>query len=133
MLIPDVNLLLDAAFRQSASHSEARRWWQATLAGSQIIGLCAPAIFGYIRLSTNPRIFAHALAVHEAFADVENWMGFPTTQWLEPDSSHLERVKALLNEVGTSGNLTTDAQIAAYASSTTPSSAPPTLTSVAST
>jgi toxin-antitoxin system PIN domain toxin len=115
MLIPDINLLLHAAFRQSPSHHESRTWWQGTLRGSQPVGLCAPVIFGYIRLSTKPKIFDQALSVEQAFADVENWLQFPMTQWLEPDQSHLDRVKSLLLEVGTGGNLVQDAQIAAYA------------------
>jgi toxin-antitoxin system PIN domain toxin len=115
MLIPDVNILLNAAFRQSASHPECRAWWQGALQGSQPVGLCAPAIFGYVRLSTKSSIFSEALSVQRAFADVENWMEFPVVQWLEPDSTHLERVKGFLSEAGTGGNLVTDAQIAAYA------------------
>lgn len=114
MLIPDVNLLVHASIRQSASYRESRTWWQGILQGSQPVGLCAPVVFGYIRLSTNPRIFAGALSIEQAFADLENWLESPTTQWLEPDSLHLGRVKALLMEVGTGGNLVTDAQIAAY-------------------
>jgi toxin-antitoxin system PIN domain toxin len=114
MLIPDVNVLLDATFHQSASHHESRSWWQGTLQGSQPVGLCPPVIFGYVRLSTNPGIFDRALSVQQAFADVENWLEYPTTQWLEPDHFHLERVKSLLVDVGTGGNLVTDAQIAAY-------------------
>jgi predicted nucleic acid-binding protein len=54
------------------------------------------------------------LSVEQAFAHVENWMESPVAQWLEPDFSHLDRVKSLLREVGTGGNLVTDAQIAAY-------------------
>ena len=115
MLIPDVNLLLQAMFRESATHRESRTWWQEALLGSQPVGLCAPVIFGYIRLSTKPQIFGQALTVQQAFADVENWMEFPVAEWLEPDHLHLERVKAFLVEAGTGGNLVTDAQIAAYA------------------
>jgi uncharacterized protein len=114
MLIPDVNLLLNATFRQNALHRESRAWWQGTLLGSQPVGLCAPIVFGYIRLSTNPKIFDQALSVQQAFADVENWLESPVAQWLEPDSSHLGRVKEFLLEVGTGGNLVTEAQIAAF-------------------
>jgi uncharacterized protein len=115
MLIPDLNLLLNATNRHSLSYHESRTWWQGALLGSQPIGLCAPVTFGYIRLITNSKIFDQSLSVQEAFADVENWLDSPNTQWLEPDHSHLARVKELLLEAGTGGNLVTDAQIAAYA------------------
>jgi toxin-antitoxin system PIN domain toxin len=114
MLIPDVNLLLNAMIRQSAYHHESRTWWQSTLSDSQPIGLCAPAVFGYIRLSTNPRVFDQPLSIQQAFIDVDIWLEYPSTQWLEPDEAHLGRVKSFLTEAGTGGNLVTDAQIAAY-------------------
>jgi toxin-antitoxin system PIN domain toxin len=114
MIIPDVNLLLYGANRQSPFHSASRTWWQGALQGTSQIGLCEPVIFGYVRVSTHPKIFAHPLSPEEAFSHVENWMGFSTVQWLIPDDSHLARVKALLLKASAGGDLVTDAQIAAY-------------------
>jgi uncharacterized protein len=114
MIIPDVNLLLYATDRQSPFHHEARKWWQATLQGNAQVGFCAPVVFAFVRLATHPKIFIHPLAIDQAFAYVENWMGFPTAQWLVPDDSHPARVKSLLLKAGIGGNLVTDAQIAAY-------------------
>jgi uncharacterized protein len=107
--------LLHATNRQSRSHRESRTWWQSTLLGSQPVGLCAPVVFGYIRLATNPKILDQPVSVQEAFTHVKTWLEYSSAQWLEPDHSHLERVKTLLLEAGTGGNLVTDAQIAAYA------------------
>jgi hypothetical protein len=114
MIIPDVNLLLYAANRHSPFHIEARRWWQRALQGTTQVGLCAPVIFAYVRLTTHPKIFVQPVSVEQAFRHVENWLSFPTTQWLVPDDSHSARVKSLLIKTGTGGNLVTDAQIAAY-------------------
>jgi len=114
MLIPDVNLLLYATNRRSPSHSDSQKWWHNVLNGSIQVGLCAPVLFAYVRMATNPRIFTHPISVEQAFAYVENWMDHTIVQWLEPDHSHLTRVKTLLLEAGTGGNLVTDAQIAAY-------------------
>jgi hypothetical protein len=114
MIIPDVNLLLYASDHQSPFHNEARKWWQATLHGNTQIGFCAPVIFAFVRLATHPKIFLRPLSVEQAFAHVENWIQFPTAQWLVPDDSHLARVKALLLKAGTGGDLVTDAQVAAY-------------------
>jgi len=114
MIIPDVNLLLYAADSLSPFHAEARKWWQRTLQGTTSVGLCAPVIFGYVRLITHPKIFSQHVSVEHAFGHIENWMSFPTAQWLIPDDSHADRVKSLLINTGTGGNLVTDAQIAAY-------------------
>jgi predicted nucleic acid-binding protein len=63
---------------------------------------------------TNPKILTDPVSVEQAFAYLENWLQYPSTQWLEPDHSHLDRVKSILLQAGTGGNLVTDAQIAAY-------------------
>jgi len=114
MIIPDTNLLLYAANRQSPFYHDARKWWLSSLEGSYPVGLCEPVAFAYVRLITNPKLFINHLSVEKAFEDLENWLSFPTAQWLVPDDSHLERVKSLLIKTETAGNLVTDAQIAAY-------------------
>lgn len=115
MIIPDTNLLLYTTDRESLSHLKSQHWWNSTLQESKPVGLCAPAAFGYLRIVTNPRICRGAVTVQEAFAFVENWLSYPSVQWLEPDHVHLSRVKSLLMDLGTAGNLVPDAQIAAYA------------------
>jgi toxin-antitoxin system PIN domain toxin len=114
MIIPDVNLLLYAADRRCLLYDKSREWWQSALRGPEQVGLCAPVVFGFVRLATNPKICGSPLTINQAFAQVDNWMEFPVALWLEPDTSHLDRVKTLLLKLGTGGNLVTDAQIAAY-------------------
>lgn len=115
MILPDTNLLLYATNKQSPFYKEAWKWWTYLLNGEEPVGLCAPVLFAYIRISTSPWVAGSPQTVEQAFAFIHNWMGFPSTQWLATDDLHLERVKALLLEAGTGGNLVTDAQIAAYA------------------
>jgi len=114
MVIPDVNLLLYAADSQSRFHAGARNWWHRTLRGSVSVGLCAPVIFGYVRLITSPRVVSQPISVEQAFSHVDNWLSFPSAQWLVPDDTHVGRVKSFLIQAGTGGNLVTDAQIAAF-------------------
>ena len=115
MLIPDVNILVFAINRSTPEHRAALAWWRETLQGSAAVGFCAPVVFGFVRIITNLKIVPQPLTVDVAFSVVEDWLAAPTSQWLEPDPSHLDRVKTLLISLRTGGNLVADAQIAAYA------------------
>ncbi len=114
MLIPDANLLVYAINRNNPDHRDSFAWLRRTLQGSAQTGFCAPVVFAFVRIASNPKIVPHPLTVDIACSLVENWLAAPNSQWLEPDHSHFERVKALLLDVGTGRNLVADAQIAAY-------------------
>jgi uncharacterized protein len=115
MIVPDVNLLLYAHFTAFPEHDAARRWWEAAVTEEREVGLVAPAIYGFIRIATNRRVFARPMSVSDAVARVEEWLELPTTRLLSPGPRHFEIAFRLLLEVGVAANLTTDVQIAALA------------------
>jgi len=115
MVVPDVNLLLYAhvsAFRQ---HSAARKWWETLLAGREEVGIAGPALFGFVRLATNRRVLDPPMDVEGALGRVESWFSRTRVRFLQPGPRHLEIASRLLRALGTAGNLTTDAQLAALA------------------
>lgn len=115
MIVPDVNLLLYAEIDAHPLHVPARRWWEETLSGENQVGLTSVALFGFIRISTNRRVFREPLSTRDAVARVETWLAQPLVVFLVPGSRHLELSFRLLERLGTGANLTTDVQIAAYA------------------
>jgi toxin-antitoxin system PIN domain toxin len=115
MIVPDINLLLYASITGFAEHPHARRWWEEALNGEQEVGLAAPALFGFIRIATNPRVFTTPMSVEKAMACVQEWLERPQVRFLLPGPRHLEVAFRLLRELGTAGNLTTDVQLAALA------------------
>lgn len=115
MIVPDVNLLLYAHVTGFAEHRRARAWWEQAMEGTAELGLPAPAIFGFLRIATNPRVFDRPMAVGEAVDTVNRWLGRPRARFLAPGPRHLEIAFALLRPLGTAGNLATDVQLAAYA------------------
>jgi len=115
MIIPDVNLLLYSSIAAFEEHEMARGWLEALMNGETAVGLAAPALFGFIRLSTNPRVFDPPMSVEDAVGRVEEWLGRPHVHFLLPGPQHLEIVFRLLRRMGTAGNLTTDVQLAALA------------------
>src|SRR5207247_2321311 len=62
VIVPDLNLLIYAYRASAAEHKKARAWWEKAVAGGDV-GLALPALFGFIRLSTNPRVFTDPLPV----------------------------------------------------------------------
>lgn len=115
MMVPDINLLLYAEIAAFPEHVASRGWWEATLNGTEEVGLPPPTVFGFIRISTNPRIFSPPLAVTAAIERVEAWLSRPNVRALVPGPQHLEIAFRLLRTLGSAGNLTTDVQLAAFA------------------
>jgi toxin-antitoxin system PIN domain toxin len=115
MIVPDVNLLLYAVINAFPQHKTARAWWEETINSPVEVGLAAPAVFGFIRIATNPRILNPPMTVEAATGYVSAWLAQPNVNILTPGPRHLEIAFELLRGVGTGGNLTTDAQLAALA------------------
>jgi uncharacterized protein len=115
VIIPDVNLLLYAIITSFPQHRRARQWWEDTVNAPTRIGLAGPTVFGFLRIATNARIFAAPLTVAEAIGYVRDWLAQPNVELLKPSTSHLDIALGLLEKLGTVGDLTIDAQLAAYA------------------
>jgi len=115
MILPDINLLLYANIAAVPEHAAARAWMEGCLNGTTPFGLAAPALFGFVRISTSRRIFDAPLAVDDAVARVEAWLARPHVAFLLPGPRHLEIAFRLLRDLGSGGNLTTDVQLAALA------------------
>lgn len=116
MILPDANLLLYAYDESSPFHPKASVWCQQLMGGSSPVILLPAVIFGFVRISTHPRIYNNPLSVTEASAHVRAWLARKQVRLHEMLPDDVEKALALLEASGTAGNLTTDAQIAAVAS-----------------
>jgi len=72
-------------------------------------------VFGFVRIVTNPRVFEKPLPVSKATATVRSWLDQPQVHVLHPGPRHLDLAFGLLEPLGSTGNLTTDTQLAALA------------------
>lgn len=115
MILPDVNLLVHAYDVDARNHQGARRWWEAALNQTEPIGLSWVVMLGFVRLTTHGHVLARPAAVADACARVREWLARPHATILEPGPRHAEILFSLLERVGTAGNLTTDAHLAALA------------------
>jgi toxin-antitoxin system PIN domain toxin len=115
MILPDVNLLVHAYNSDSRVHARARAWWEDLMSGTAPVALSWIAVLGFIRIMTHRHIVANPLSVAAACAHVRAWLAQPYVTVLDPGARHAEVLLGLLERLGTAGNLTTDAHLAALA------------------
>jgi hypothetical protein len=115
MLIPDINILVHAYNSDSPRHAPARGWWEGTLSQPRPVGMPWVTALGFIRIMTHRRILENPMQVKDAIRRVRTWLDHPRIQILTPGERHAEILFRLLSHLGTAGNLTTDAHLAALA------------------
>jgi toxin-antitoxin system PIN domain toxin len=113
--LPDVNIFLYAADEASPRHHQALAWVNETLAGSETVALAWATVLGFIRISTNPAAFSDALAPETALNLVDSWLAQPSVTIVQPTERHAAVLREMLTPLGTAGNLTSDAHLAALA------------------
>lgn len=115
MKLSDVNLLLYAYDASAAQHTRARPWLEERLSGVEAFGFAWATLLAFVRLVTSPRVFESPLRVDESLDLVEAWLAAPCATVLHPGPRHAVLLRQLLAPLGTAGNLTTDAHLAALA------------------
>jgi len=115
VVIVDANVLLYAVDSTAAHHENSRSWLDRSLAGSEAVGLAWVVLLAFVRIATSPAIHPTAMSVDEALDQMETWLGAPAAVVAQPSARHVGVLGSLIRSVGTGGNLTTDAHLAALA------------------
>jgi hypothetical protein len=115
VILVDANLLLYAEDSLSPHHAAARSWWDEQLSGTITVCLSWPVITAFIRIGTNPRLHQRPLTLKEAIARVESWLAQPCVRIVDPGDNHWALFQRLLVVGGATGNLVSDAHLAALA------------------
>jgi len=115
MILVDANLLLYAENSADVNHVRARQWWQEQLSGGDSICLTWVALSAFIRIGTSPRAFPRPLSLAEATERVGEWLERPMVRVVNPTEQHWPIFRRLLIEGKATGNLVTDAHVAALA------------------
>ena len=115
MKLSDVNLLLYAYDTSSAHHARAKAWLEGQLSGVEAFAFAWIVLLAFVRLVTSPRVFESPLRVDEALDIVDAWLAAPCATVAHPGARHAVLLRQLLEPLGTGGNLTTDAHLAALA------------------
>ena len=115
MKLSDVNLLIYAYDTSSALHARAKAWLEERLSAVEAFGFAWATLLAFLRLVTNPRVFEAPLRVEESLDIMESWLAAPCATVLHPGPRHTVLLGQLLGPVGSAGNLTMDAHLAALA------------------
>jgi toxin-antitoxin system PIN domain toxin len=113
MKLVDLNILIYAIDESSPRHAAARDWLDETLSGVATVAFAWHVLIGFVRLSTRAVIFERPLSVDESFDVVDGWLEQPCATVVHPTDRHSVILRRLLTPLGTAGNLTSDAHLAA--------------------
>jgi len=115
MILLDVNLLIYAVNENAPLHRQAKPWLESSISGRETVGLSWNVLLAFVRLTTRAGVFRNPVAVDSAFEIVNTWLDQPSVTTVEPTSQHLRILRDLILPLGTGGNLTSDAHLAALA------------------
>ncbi len=115
MILIDTNLWLYASLQESAQHSTAKTWLEATFNSDEPIALPWSVALAVLRISTQSRLMLQPLSPAQAMELVEGWLQHPLVEMVQPGPDHWSVLRLLIQEAGTAGNLTSDAHLAALA------------------
>lgn len=115
MTVLDANILLYAYNADAPQQKAAARWLTELVESREIIGLPWVTTWAFIRISTNPRIWANPRPAKDAFGILGKWLAQPGVIALHPGPRHWELLESLALKHNATGQLTTDAVLAALA------------------
>lgn len=115
MILLDANLLIYAVNADAPLHAKARVWLESVLSGPETVGFSWIVLLAFLRLTTRPGLFRHPIPADAAFDLVASWLGQTSATIVHPGPRHLTILRGLLQPMGTGGNLTSDAHLAALA------------------
>lgn len=115
MILVDANILVYAHVADFDQHEAARDWLDDRLAGTAKVGLPWESLVAFLRLVTNPRVFASPLSGRAAMSQVRDWLSRPAAWSPAPTERHAELMTELLDVDGVRADLVPDAHLAAIA------------------
>jgi len=114
-VLVDANILLFAVDERSPFGPRAAAWLEEQLNGSRRVGLPWHSLGAFFRLITNPRATTDPLDPGTAWRRVEDWLACEVVWIPQPTAQHVQVLGQLVRRYQVSGNLMTDAQLAALA------------------
>jgi toxin-antitoxin system PIN domain toxin len=115
MILTDINILLYAHNADDERFDRASAWFEDLMNGAQLACFCWETINGFIRISTNDKTTPKPYTLREAFLIVEEWLQRPNAIMLEPAKEHRKVLQKISIEANATGNLYSDAILAALA------------------
>lgn len=116
MILPDVNVFVYAFRREAEDHDRYSAWLGDTVTGAEDLALVEGVLTGFVRVVTNPRVFADPTPTPIALSFVEQLRASPPARALAATAAAWERLRDLAEgDRHLRGNLVPDAWLAALA------------------
>lgn len=115
MKLVDANVLIYAFNSDADRHDDAKGWLDAALSGAATVGLAWVPLLAFIRLTTKAGLFPNPVSTEIALTQVQDWLAQPSAHLLQPTARHPFVLAELLRGRGVTGNLVSDAHLAALA------------------
>lgn len=115
MILIDANILLYAHDASDPRHPAATRWLEATIGGPGTVGLALGTVLAFLRIATDPRVYANPMPATQAITLVESWLGRSNVHLVAPTQAHWRTLDDLANAGQARGPLMMDAHLAALA------------------
>ncbi len=113
MIVPDVNVLVLAHRSDSTDHKPVRAWLEDEVNSDRPVALADIAVSGFIRVTTNPRVFRDPTPLESAIGFIEGLLGRETCLSITAGPRHWEIFCRVLRGADARANLVPDAHLAA--------------------
>jgi toxin-antitoxin system PIN domain toxin len=115
MILPDVNVLVNAFRSDSSDHRLCRGWLTEVVNGDSRYGISPQVLRGVVRVTTQPKVFSNPSNLFEVIEFCEVLMGQPHCVLISAGTQHWSIFARLCKEADARGNLVSDAWYAALA------------------
>lgn len=115
MILPDVNILVNAHRPEAIDHDRYRVWLETVANGDEAFGMADLILSGFLRVVTHPRAFSPPTPIDVAMVFAEALRGRPNCVMIAPGPRHWALFTSLCRRVGARGNVVPDAYLAALA------------------
>lgn len=115
MILVDTNVLLYAHDRSDPRHEAAAAWLEDVLSGEEDVGLATVAVLAFVRIATDPRVYAQPRSVADALEIVQGWFARDQVRLVDPTPLHWARLSEAVTSGQARGPLIMDAHLASLA------------------
>jgi uncharacterized protein len=116
VIILDTNVLVYAHIPDLPQHKRVAEWLEATLStGRPSVGIIWHVLGGFLRITTNRRVFEEPLSIETARTYIDDLLAHPFVQLVHTTDRHWSIFSKLVTEENVSGDVVMDAHIAAMA------------------
>jgi hypothetical protein len=115
VILPDVNVLVQAFRADAADHQLCRRWLLEVVNGRSRFGMAHQVLSSVIRITTHPKIFIQPSGLEEVLRFCRILLELPHCVTVQPGARHWEIFSHLCLAADARGNLAADAWFAALA------------------